>query len=422
MKSKILVVSHNPFSSTANNGKTLEAIFGGYGSGELCQLFFSEMTPDMEYCQNYFRLTDKDVIRNTFSLSGNSFSTSFSKERKVVMGKNCKRYRLKRFVQDVPFLRDFLWSVGKWDIKPLFEWIENNKPELVFFVGGNNGFAHMVARKLAKRYEIPLVVYFTDDYLLSPISRNWIDSIQRKRMERFYGKTIQQARLCFAIGEKMAQTYTGYFEKPFCPIMNMVPVERMLPKREHENVVISYFGGLHLGRWRAIVKLGSVLRRLQERHAIDLEFNVYAQECPPDVLSLFEEQGVAYKGFVKSDVIKEEFAKSDILLHVESSDAYYRSLTKLSVSTKIPEYLSTGRCVLGFGPKEVASMELLSENQVGIVVSDDESEERMMQDLNQLICCKELRDRLARNAFEYAKEKFNPEVVRRDFMEKLSAL
>lgn len=419
----ILIVSHNPFSSTANNGKTLEAMFKGYLAENLSQLFFSEMTPDLDFCPNYFRITDKDVIKNVLSVKREYFTSVFSlQESRGNLNHSSLFSLLKSWIKEVPFIRDFIWYIGKWKITSLFKWIGENKPDCIFFVGGNYGFSHSVARKLSRRYKIPLIVYFTDDYLISPITRNCFDWFQRRRMKRFYRKTIQQASLCFAIGEEMTNVYQKYFSKSFYPIMNMVPLEAKLPYVEHEGIVISYFGGLHLDRWNAIIKLGQIIRRLQKRdpNLPNVEVDVYTRDCPENVKSQFEKYNITYKGFVTEKCIRQEFAKSDILLHVESSDRYYRSLTKLSVSTKIPEYLSTGRSVLGFGPREVASMKLLSDNQIGFVISDDLGDEGMEQEIRKLLCSKDLRDELANKAYNYACQKFDPTIIRQDFMEKVN--
>lgn len=423
---KILVISHNPFSLTSNNGKTLEAIFKDYNKENLSQLFFSEMIPDTSYCDNYFRITDKNVIKNTICRNRNYYTNSFSNTHPLNNKDQVSKGQcLKEFVKNVPFIRDFLWILGRWKIIPLFDWVTYNKPACIFFVGGINGFSHRIARYLAKKYNIPLVLYFTDDYLINPISRNWSDSFQKMRMKRFYKKTIQQASLCFAIGDIMARTYQEYFGKSFYPIMNVVTLRDKLSPIEHEEyITISYFGGLHLYRWKEILKLGKIFSSIQEENPSlpRIDFNVYTSHCSEENLKLFKEQNINYKGFVSNEKIVEEFSKADILLHVESSDLYYRSLTKLSVSTKIPEYLSTGRCVLGFGPKEVASMRLLDENQVGFVVSSDADENIIKDKLKELISSTSLREELANKAYIYACERFDPKKIRKDFMEKINKI
>ncbi|GAE21178.1 glycosyltransferase family protein [Bacteroides pyogenes] len=423
---KILIISHNPFSSTSNNGKTLETIFQEYNSEDISMFYFSEMLPDLDYNQNYFRITDKDVIKNTLSFTTKYYKSFFSKDEKVstIMSFSLeKKKRIVGYVKKIPFLRDFLWKCGKWKIKPLFNWIESNDPDCIFYVAGPNSFSHSVANFLSKKYNLPLILFFTDDYLLNPKCRNWIDVWQRKRMAIFYQHSINRASLCFAIGELMASDYQVYFKKPFFPIMNIAELSHKLPTANNEGIVISYFGGLHLGRWAEIAKLGKLLTLIQKDGDVpNIQLKVYSATLSSEVERCFKECNVNYAGFVNSDKMRMELAKADILLHVESTDDYYRSLTKLSVSTKLPEYISTGRSILGFGPFEVASMRLLSDHRIGYVISSDWQEDKIKTHLKSFIKDVSLREELANNAYEYAWTAFNPDFVRKQFMKKVDEI
>ena len=63
MKSKVLVVSHNCFSKVSNNGKTLESIFSSFPKNDLGQVFFTEDSNiDFDFCDNFYRITDSNVI------------------------------------------------------------------------------------------------------------------------------------------------------------------------------------------------------------------------------------------------------------------------------------------------------------------------------------------------------------------------
>jgi hypothetical protein len=62
-------------------------------------------------------------------------------------------------------------------------------------------------------------------------------------------------------------------------------------------------------------------------------------------------------------------AKADVLVHVESFDYSSRRSTVLSMSTKIPEYLSSGGCIMAIGPKDIASIRYLKETKSAIVVT-----------------------------------------------------
>lgn len=71
--------------------------------------------------------------------------------------------------------------------------------------------------------------------------------------------------------------------------------------------------------------------------------------------------------------------QSHFLLHVESFDKRNRTYVRYSVSTKISEYLSSNRVVLAYGPHEVASMQLLKDNNLGCCLTDLDTKEEIVQ-------------------------------------------
>ena len=60
--------------------------------------------------------------------------------------------------------------------------------------------------------------------------------------------------------------------------------------------------------------------------------------------------------------------ESDALVHVESFKNKNRHITRLSISTKIPEYLASNKRILAIGPKGIASIDYLLQNDVAYVV------------------------------------------------------
>ena len=55
-------------------------------------------------------------------------------------------------------------------------------------------------------------------------------------------------------------------------------------------------------------------------------------------------------------------------MHVEAFDKKNRKITRLSMSTKISEYVASGAQVLAIGPSDVASMRCLADNRLGLCV------------------------------------------------------
>lgn len=432
MLPRMLIISHNSFSKSANNGKTLETIFGDFPKENIAQLFFSmNESPDFSFCDNYFKITDIDVLRNIISFGGKKYGGTLSidndasplHEASSSLNKTyLKIFKIfKQRSNKLVLFRDLFWKIGRWKIPSLNEWIKGFNPDLIFYVGGNNSFSHEIVLEIHHKFDIPLVTFFTDDYILNPITRNIIDKIQEKRIKKVYRKTIKESSKCFAIGQKMCEAYTEYFNKEFSPIMNSIEVEEYIKPRskpnKNEKILISYIGGLHLDRWKMICKFSSIISNYTDRILI----RVYtATEVSQEINDQFKMHNIDFAGAVYGLNLKKALYNSDILLHVESDNVYYRSLTKLSVSTKIPEYLATGVCVVGYGPGEVASMQLLSENQIGIVVpSDSQENEIIINTQIGTLLDYEKRVKIGEKGYNFAKAYFNSEIVRKEFINKL---
>ena len=426
MNRHALVVSNNCFSKSSNNGKTLESIFSGFPKDNISQLYFTDkFSPDFDFCKDYYRILDADVFYGIFVKRikvGGVMDQQLFKE-----GIQSNSIITSRFLTAGPFqsflriCRDILWKSESWKSSGIKEWCGRNKPDFVFFVGGGAEFAHNVAIFLADFLNIPLVSFFTDDYLIYPRKNNIFDLIQRYRMIFFYKKTIEKSSLCFAIGDLMCETYTSYFGKAFYPIMNSVNIEKYESKTDNSNeLVINYFGSIHTNRWKMIIRLAEILNKLDNKPIV---LNVYTEnKLDNKILKLFQKYGVIYMGAIYGKKLRTTILESDILLHVESDDKNSVSKTILSISTKIPEYLISGRPILGFGPREIASMRYLTDNKIGIVISPSDKNTEINNQLEKLFTDKQLREDMGRFAYEFAVNNFDNRKIVKDFNMKIERI
>ena len=99
--------------------------------------------------------------------------------------------------------------------------------------------------------------------------------------------------------------------------------------------------------------------------------------------------------------------QADFLLHVESFDEDDINFFKYSLSTKIPEYLSVGRPIICYGPKNVGTVEYLNNRKLGIV--SDDVEELIIQ-LKAVIGNDSLIDEISHRCVECAKNHLSSEV------------
>lgn len=406
---KVLVISHNCFSKVYNNGKTLEAIFSSFDKNSLSQLFFvSDNTIDYSYCSNYFQITDIAVLKTllTFRLCGCGSELS-SNSMEIVKRETATHKSLNKYLKSnslVYLIRDLLWQYGFWKTKRLTDWCRNTSPDVIFFVGGGSTFSHNVALYISNLLSKPLVTYFTDDYLLLYSRRKkYIERIQHYRISKCYQKTIERSSLAYVIGTLMAKEYSSIFNKPFFPIMNLVDINPYIPYVKKDSIKVSYFGGLHLDRWRMLVRLAELFNGFE-----NVFFSVYTvEDLSDDVRLAFEQANIHCGGTIIGASLRDAMLDSDVLLHVESDNDCYKSLTKLSISTKIPEYLNSGRFILGYGPIDIASFRILIDNNIGAVISSSLSNSDIINLLEDIINNYEYRRSVGLRGYNYSIEHFD---------------
>lgn len=404
---KVLVIAANPFSDINNNGKTLKSIFCSFDRSSLFELYFrpqDNIIGDGEFAQSYYAVSELDIIRSFIHFNkkcGGVQVFERAKNKTIVEDQTYKRF-LHGNLKDNRFLRSLLWKSRRWDTKEFREWYQNWKPDVVFALLGGPSQMFTIAEEISEKLNIPLVVYFTDDYLIHPSSGNKIS----KKSEKAFRKIINHSSARYCIGEQMCEEYARFFDSDFLPIMNSVDVIPYSPKAEFNSpLVISYFGGLSLGRWEMISRLADVVKD-------EAVIKVYtAHEITDEITAAFDKPNIMMCGKVLGEDLDKARQSSDWLLHVESDKKEHRSRTALSISTKIPESLMQSRLLFAYGPSEVASMQLIQTNDLGLYISSELPLEQQRNLFLRFISNPEKIQEKVAKAYDYACINFDKQVV-----------
>lgn len=410
---KVLVISANGFSKTLNNGKTLEAMFSAFNRDDLCQIVSRPQKQiDFEFCNSYYCITEADTLIGIVSKreSGNILN------RCTNIGSSNTTDRLYRLKKMIPqLIRDIAADCTNWQTEKFNKWLIAQKPDLLFLVGGSR-FLHSIALYVKSYLNIPLATFYTDDYIIYPHFYGLTGSYLKNKLIASYRKIISESNLCFAIGDIMSKEYAEYFGKKFHPIMNALAPESYIEPESHNNIVVSYFGGLHLNRWQMLIKFRKLLPD-------NIEFNVYTSSVLSEkIAKSFNDSKIIHRGCISGEELRNAMLNSDILLHVESDDKSNRRLTRLSVSTKIPEYLMSGRCIIGFGPQEVASMKELSNNDVGYSIDSTKSDSDIREQLKLILSDRTQFQIIGKRGYDFALKKYDGIENARVFKEKLNSI
>lgn len=361
---KVLLVSHNPLSSVNNNGKTLVSIFKGLPENNIYQIYLNADIPDYDGGCHYLQLNEKQILDSIFQRKN-----LCCKEVDPVPEKVCSAtISIGSFgIHTKRLLREFAWKTPLWKTK-LKNWLENKQFDVVFFMAGDGLFAYDIYRFVMENISAKGCLFFTDDYILGRVSKSPAAWARQCLLKKKIKKTLPVVKDLYVISDEMKVAYDNLFGTGSYVIRNFSIEKKETAEKEQsfcrsDCLTMVYAGGLHYSRWKVLSEIARILKDLNRSSETKCFLKIYStQNLSKEITdSLVVEGASEFCGSAPASQIADIYARADILLHVESFEKKAVASTKYSFSTKISEYLSANKCVLGVGPAEVASMRYLAD-------------------------------------------------------------
>lgn len=415
---RVLVVSHNVFSETESMGRTLASYFAGWDKNEIAQFYIHSEVPTSNVCENYFNITDKQAIKSIFTRKCGSILT----KENIQLGRNGTRtdegltakiyQKARRRTPLIYLARNAIWKLSGWKNRKFKKWIDDFDPQVVFFASGDYAFMYRIARWISKYKKIPLVVSCMDDYYFqNKNSKKFLGKIAHGLFMKQVRKTMERASAILSICDKMTNDYSALFGIP-CYTLH-TPSTFDGPLEGNKKKQICYLGNLGYQRHKQLVEIGRALKEI-DHPELPKYIDVYSSESRPEVVSfLSEENGIVFHGSIPYDQVKQVIADSLAVIHTESFDEGIRKSVRYSVSTKIADSLASGTCLFAYGPSDVASIEYVKENQVGVVANSKEELKEKLVSLGDEEECLKINERAVSLAKQNHNKDKNVEFVKK---------
>jgi hypothetical protein len=359
---RVLVVNGEPFTDATATGITLCNLFSGFPRENLALLFTAQLPVRTDICSVAYKLSATNVVAGGAGPSSAAAITNTASPKSF-------KYQARAAVRKAiaPILDCTAYKVAP----ALLEKLRSFEPAIVYTLGG--GMRHLqLAMRIAADLKRPLALHFMDDWP-GTLYRSPQHFLFRRRLDALLREAMRTAKARLVISVAMADEFQSRYGGRFIPFMNCVSrsdvkapqVEIVLPERQ----TICYFGGLHLGRWECVRDIARVIseRKLEN----EFQIHLYCRES--DVLAygpaLKKFPSIRFRPAVPPDQVARIMQAANALLHVESFIPAHRAYTRLSISTKIPEYLAASRPIIAYGPAEVASIRYLEENRCALVIT-----------------------------------------------------
>ena len=374
---RVLVISHNPFSARQNNGKVLESFLSGWKKENIAQIYLHGNYIDNDFCNNYFKFSDFDVLKKII----NKKYVIKKEEQETINNKAEKENRLIYNLPITWWFRSIVWQISKpWKYKEIIEWVKKFKPDIILYQASSFYTFYNFVLEIQKLTKAKLFMTVNDEYLSCINKYSILDHLKTKKMNKVFGKSSKKATGVFVVNEFMKEEYSKKFPNSnFIVLMNVLEepkkVTKYIPNKN--KVEFLYAGNILLNRWKNLAKLGKVLDNINKNE----NKNCILKICTlNDLNSKMKKEFdnvkcIKFLGKLNKEELLKENNNSDILVHTESFDEKNKRITRLSLSTKISEYMMSKRCVLAIGPKDISSIKYIEKYNVGLVITNKNEEE-----------------------------------------------
>ncbi len=371
MRVKILVVSNTPWNTANSFGATFTSLFKSLskdGKVEIANIYCNRGLPDGAVQGQFLQITEKLIIKNIFNKKSPKALSVIPGQVSQGGHKGLYNFMRKTRLQLFYWGRDTIWLLAGKEIPEITDFVKEFQPDIIFSPLYSLYHTNRIVRKVKALTGKPLVMYVYDDvYSLKQKSFSplfWIDRFMKRHAIR---KTVSMCDMLYTICEEQKNEYAKALCVP-CkelhkPADNIAEDINEPSPRAEENPTFLYAGNIGNGRWKTLCAIGKALPQ-------KISFCVYTgTPLSGSMKRAFKKNSVNVFPAVSPEELELLHKKATALVYAEPFGGKGACLSRLSLSTKLPGYLSSGKPVLAVGKGSLASIEYLFYNDAAVVAT-----------------------------------------------------
>ncbi|MBQ9929653.1 MAG: hypothetical protein IJO72_02600 [Oscillospiraceae bacterium] len=357
---KVLVVGINPWID--NTGiNTLINFFDGWGADAVAHIYTRDKLPNTHVCNNFFQISETKVVKSVIVRS--------LKTGKAVCNTPVETQQVQHAAYSKPagagkqLLRELIWKFGKWKTKELDAFLEEFAPDVLFFPVYSNVYMCRLQNYIANKLKKPVVLYSSDDnYSYTAVRHTPLPLLHRFWLRHQEKKLFKRASKVLVISPRQKEEYDQLFGIDCGVLTKGIDFSQVeyQSKPVGDPIRMVYTGKLIIGRWKSLAKIAQALGEIN-REKTKMVLDIYTTD------TLTEEQEVALnrngctvRGALALDQVQQVQKEADVLVFVESLEKKFRYTARLSFSTKITDYLKSGKCIFAVGDSKIAPIDYFS--------------------------------------------------------------
>lgn len=220
-----------------------------------------------------------------------------------------------------------------------------------------------------------LALYIVDDWPDSRFAGRWLERLWRKSYDSATKRIIRESDIRLSICQKMSDVYLKRYGASFIPFHNPVNLSywnsiTRTSKYGDDVFSIVYVGKINRDTKDQLISLAGCVEKLN-KEGRKVKFDIYTPSPIPEDLRQFEYTEV--KCAVSNTEIPALLKAYSMLFLTLGFSAETRNYVKLSMPTKLTEYLASGTPILLYAPAEIALTEYLSQHDAAFVCTEERS-------------------------------------------------
>lgn len=395
---KVLIVSRATWDDTRGTSSTLSNLFADYDPDKIAHIYIESKQPNTKCCYRFFQISEFSLVHKLYRWrlkTGHAFDirngeVSQVSEKIAAQEADAMYYVRGHRSPLYSFLREVLWSFNGWKSKELRSFIKEFDPDVVWMDGSPLPLMNRLYNYVLKVAKKPASIFMQDDvYTYESCGVDFFAKIRKWHLRRTVLRVVKQCDNMFVASPKMKREYDRIFGVNSTFIAKSIDFDEnsFTITDPHAPIRMVYMGQVIYGRIYSLIAIAETLKKINS-DGVKLQLSIYTNnQISEDLkLRLLVDGSVFLKDPVPYTEVQKVIAENDIVVFVESFDPRFCKLARLSFSTKISDYLASGKCILAVGPEDSAPIEYFQEEDAALVATKMEAvEEQMLKLSNEIV-------------------------------------
>lgn len=404
---KVLVVSTNAWRD--NTGiNTLIEFFRCWDIKKLAQIYAKDALPNTEICNQFFRISESSVVKSFLLRSTKTGKRVQNTPPTEDAGGTAEQQRYatpkNQWVRQIlSYAREFAWFLGRWKSDELDTFIKRYQTDVLFLPVYPTIYMGRIQKYVMQKSEKPVVAYLADDnYSYKPAGVNPMALIHRFLLRRYVRYIVKNAAKVLVIAPKQQEEYRKVFGVESEVLTKGIDFpESFTPTVPHQPIRLVYTGKLIIGRWRSLAAIAEAMGEINA-HSQQVILDIYTTDSlSAEQQKKLNRNGSQLKGAITLAEVKKVQQEADVVVFVESLDSAYKHAARLSFSTKITDYLRSGKCIFAIGDSDIAPIDYFKRYDSAVTAC---SYREIGEKLKQLIENPDMISQYARRAYSCGRE------------------